>query len=168
MRNYHPYDQKSIIQMIDLIYQEYGDVIYLQDADSDLLDIEGNYLKTGEFWVQTTNEDSEQIIGSIAIKTATKNWLTRFYTENDLNKIAYLKRFYLLSQYRGSELSQKMHDTAIQWCHQNYIQEVHLWSDTRFTRAHAFYKKHGYEHKSIRDMTDGAMPYQEYLFVKKL
>ncbi|NJL09933.1 MAG: hypothetical protein HC908_06360 [Calothrix sp. SM1_7_51] len=44
MRRYCLEDKQPIIQIIDAIYQEYGDKIYLEDADSDLLDIEKNYL----------------------------------------------------------------------------------------------------------------------------
>jgi putative acetyltransferase len=168
MRKYRPEDKESIIQMIDFIYQEYGDEIYLQGADKDLLDIETNYLQNGEFWVETKEKSNEQIIGSIAIKRSKRSWFTRFYPEDDLNSVACLKRFYLLAEYRGSGLAQKIHDTAIQWCQQNHIRKLFLWSDTRFTRAHAFYQKNGYEQKHIRNMNDGAMPYQEYYFVKML
>jgi putative acetyltransferase len=155
MRRYQIQDKDSIIQMIDTIYQEYGDVIYLQNADSDLLDIEENYLLNGDFWVETDKEDNNKVIGIIAVKRDAANEQT-----------AFLKRFYLMSQYRGSGLAKKMHDTVIEWCKQNQITKIHLWSDTRFTRAHIFYQKNGYEQKGTRDMNDGAMPYQEYYFVK--
>lgn len=155
MRRYQIQDKDSIIQMIDTIYQEYGDVIYLQNADSDLLDIEKNYLLNGDFWVETDKEDNNQVIGIIAVKRDAVS-----------EQAAFLKRFYLMSQYRGSGLAKKMHDTVIEWCKQNQITKIHLWSDTRFTRAHIFYQKNGYEQKGTRDMNDGAMPYQEYYFVK--
>lgn len=155
MRKYRNQDKELIIKMIDSIYQEYGDSIYLQDADSDLLDIEANYLNHGEFWV-TTSDDDTQVIGCIAIK------------HGEDNNIAWLKRFYLLPEFRGSGIAQKMHDTAIQWCSKNGITEVHLWSDTRFKRAHLFYQKNSYSQTNIRDMNDGAMPCQEYHFFKYL
>jgi hypothetical protein len=44
--------------MIDTIYQEYGDAIYLENADSDLLNIEKNYLLNGDFWVETDKEEN--------------------------------------------------------------------------------------------------------------
>jgi putative acetyltransferase len=155
MRQYRNQDKELIIKMIDSIYQEYGDSIYLQDADSDLLDIEANYLNNGKFWV-TTGADDTQIIGCIAIKAG------------EDNNIAWLKRFYLLPEFRGLGIAQEMHESAIQWCQKNDISEIHLWSDTRFKRAHLFYQKNGYQQTAIRDMNDGAMPYQEYHFVKLL
>ena len=154
MRKYRNQDQELIIKMIDSIYQEYGDSIYLQDADSDLLDIEANYLNHGEFWVATS--DDTEVIGCIAIKPG------------EDNNIAWLKRFYLLSEFRGLGIAQEMHDTAVQWCKKNGITELHLWSDTRFKRAHLFYQKNSYLQTDIRDMNDGAMPYQEYHFFKSL
>jgi putative acetyltransferase len=155
MRKYQIQDKDSIIQMIDTIYQEYGDAIYLENADSDLLNIEKNYLLNGDFWVETDKEENNQVIGIIAVKRDAANEQT-----------AFLKRFYLMSKYRGSGLAKKMHDTAIEWCKENQITKIHLWSDTRFTRAHIFYQKNGYEQQGLRDMNDGAMPYQEYYFVK--
>ncbi len=156
MRKYRNQDQELIIKMIDSIYQEYGDSIYLQDADSDLLDIEAIYLNNGEFWVETSEDDDTQVIGCIAIKRA------------EDNNVAWLKRFYLLAEFRGSGIAQEMHETAIEWCRKNDISEIHLWSDTRFKRAHLFYQKNSYQQTGIRDMNDGAMPYQEYYFVKSL
>ncbi|RUT02538.1 hypothetical protein DSM106972_060160 [Dulcicalothrix desertica PCC 7102] len=158
MRKYQSQDQEAIIKMIDYIYREYGDKIYLEGADSDLLDIEANYLQDGEFWVEQAS--TGQIIACIAVKKSTQN------SSNPL--IASLKRFYLLPEYRGSGLAQQMHNTVIEWCKQNHVAQIYLWSDTRFTRAHSFYRKHGYEQKGIRDMNDGAMPYQEYYFIKNI
>ncbi|BAZ10406.1 N-acetyltransferase-like protein [Calothrix sp. NIES-4071] len=157
MRTYQPQDKDAIIKMIDSIYREYGDTIYLEDADSDLLDIESNYLQDGEFWVE--EGDTGQIIACIAVKRS---------LNSSKELAASLKRFYVLPEYRGSGIAQQMHNTVIEWCKENYINQIYLWSDTRFTRAHSFYSKHGYEKKGIRDMNDGAMPYQEYYFVKKI
>jgi putative acetyltransferase len=156
MRKYRSQDKELIIKLIDVIYHEYDDAIFLENADSDLLDIEENYLTNGEFWIETDENDDSQIIGCIAIKFS------------EYKNVAWLKRFYLSSEYRGLGLAQKMHDTAIEWCQKNDINEVRLWSDTRFTRAHAFYQKNGYKQEGIRDMDDGAMPYQEYYFTKLL
>lgn len=157
IRKYQPQDREAIIKMIDSIYREYGDKIYLEGADSDLLDIEANYLQDGEFWVE--QNDTGHIIACIAIKRSINSLL---------EPIASLKRFYILPEYRGSGIAQKMHNTVIEWCKQNNINQIYLWSDTRFTRAHSFYNKHGYKQQGIRDMNDGAMPYQEYYFVKTL
>ena len=157
MRKYQAKDREAIIKMIDSIYREYGDKIYLEGADSDLLDIEGNYFQDGDFWVEQT--DTGEIIASIAVKKS----------QNSFDElIASLKRFYMLPEYRGSGLARQMHDTVIEWCKQNHISQMYLWSDTRFTRAHSFYSKHGYEKKDIRKMNDGAMLYEEYLFVKDI
>ncbi|KST68575.1 GNAT family N-acetyltransferase [Mastigocoleus testarum] len=157
MRIYRSQDRDSIIQMIDSIYKEYGDFIYLEGYDRDLLDIENNYFSNGNFWVETANNDDNKIIGSIAVKK-----------ELDYEDTALMKRFYLLPQYRGLGLAETLHDTVINWCKKNQISKLHLWSDTRFTRAHFFYQKNGYERGEMIDRNDGAMPYQEYYFMKLL
>lgn len=156
MRKYYPKDKDYIIQMIDRIYEEYGEVIYLEGTDRDLLDIDNYYIyQHGEFWIETAPEDKSKIIGSIAVKRDADNQF-----------LGWLKRFYLLSEYRGTGLAKKMHNTVMEWCRLNKISKIHLWSDTRFTRAHFFYNKHGYEQKGMRIMNNGRIPYQEYFFVK--
>ncbi len=45
MRKYCFENKEVIIKLIDLICREHSDVIYLNNADSDLLDIETNYRK---------------------------------------------------------------------------------------------------------------------------
>ncbi|MEZ5299833.1 MAG: hypothetical protein R3F11_04075 [Verrucomicrobiales bacterium] len=44
------------------------------------------------------------------------------------------------------------------------FREIQFWSDTRFTRAHRFFKRLGFEQGGIREMHDGALPYQEHFF----
>jgi putative acetyltransferase len=158
MRKYQPQDRESIIKMIDYIYREYGDKIHLVGFDSDLLDIEGSYLQSGDFWVEQAS--TGEIIACIAVKKSEQNGFNE--------QTALLKRFYIMPEYRGSGLAPKMHNTVVEWCRRYEIKQIYLWSDVRFTRAHAFYSKHGYKRKDIRDMNDGAMPYQEYLFVKDI
>lgn len=157
MRRYRFQDKDRVIQMVDSIYKEYGDFIYLEGYDRDLLDIENNYFHYGDFWVETAKDDENEIIGSIAVKK-----------ELDTEDTALMKRFYLLPEYRGLGLAKNLHDTVIHWCKQNQIRKLHLWSDARFTRAHFFYQKNGYERGEMVDKYDGAMPYQEYYFMKLL
>jgi hypothetical protein len=46
---------------------------------------------------------------------------------------------------------------------------VELWSDTRFTRAHAFFARHGFQRDGrVRSMDDGWLPYQEYFYWRTL
>ena len=158
MRRYHPEHQNRIVQMISSVYQEYEFEVYLRGVDNDLLDINKSYIqKNGEFWIETSPEDKSKIIGSIAVQKDIDNKFA-----------AWLQRFYLLPKYRGSGLANKMHHTVIEWCQLNTLNKVHLWSNTRFARAHCFYEKNGYEQKATRSINCGTIPYQEHYFVKLL
>jgi len=57
------------------------------------------------------------------------------------------------------------YDTAAAWD----MDRMELWSDTEFTRAHAFYDAQGFQRDGrVRDMDDGHAPYSEYFFYKEL
>jgi len=157
MRQYRLQDRDNIIQIIDSIYREYGDFVYLEGYDRDLLDIENNYLRNGNFWVETAKGDDNRIIGTIAVKK-----------ELDSEDTALMKRFYLLPEYRGLGLAQNLHNTVISWCKQNQIRKLHLWSDVRYTRAHFFYQKNGYEQGEEVERENDGMPFKEYYFIKLL
>ena len=158
MRRYHSHYQEGVIQMIEVIYREYNDPIYFLGADKDLLDIENFYVyQNGEFWIEIAPGDDSRIIGSIAV-------------ERDVdNKFAvWLKRFYLLPEYRGTGLAKKMHKTVMEWCRLNKINKVHLWCNSKFRLAHFFFQRNGYEKTAVRSVNHTAIPYEEYYFVKIL
>jgi hypothetical protein len=49
------------------------------------------------------------------------------------------------------------------------MHRIEFWSDTRFTRAHAFFARLDFHRDGrIRSMDDGYMPYQEYFFFRNL
>jgi hypothetical protein len=49
------------------------------------------------------------------------------------------------------------------------MQRLECWSDTRFTRAHAFFARGGFQGDGrVRRMHDGWMPYEEYFFFRDL
>ena len=156
MRKYHLEHKDRIIEMIYEIYQEYNDAMYFLGADKDLLDIDYHYIyKNGEFWIETAPKDESKIIGSIAVQRDVERkfavWLTRFY---------------LLPEYRGTGLAQKMHNTVMDWCKTNKIKKVHLWLNRKFERAHSFCQRNGYEHRAIRKINNLANPYEEYHLMK--
>lgn len=158
MRRFHREHKDRIIEMIYAIYQEYNDVMYFLGADKDLLDIDNHYIyQNGEFWIETDPEDNNKIIGSIAMQRDLDN---RF--------AVWLKRFYLLPEYRGTGLAKKMHKTAMEWCRLNKLHKVQLWCNSKFARAHSFFKRNGYQQRAVRSINNAAIPYEEYYLVKML
>ncbi len=144
-------DSAEIIAIIDEVFREYGDRIFLEGVDKDLLDIERNYLqKNGAFWVYISHG---KIVGTVAVV-------------NDENHCAELKRVYLKKNVRGSGIADKMLKTVYEWCRNQGVTKLYFWSDIRFTRGHQFYEKHGFKKGDIRSMNDGYAPYKEYYFEK--
>jgi len=54
---------------------------------------------------------------------------------------------------------------AVDWAKSADFDRVEFWSDTRFSRAHRFFEKFGFETDgTTRDMDDGFEPYSEYFY----
>lgn len=154
LRPYRPADRDAVIALIERIYGEYGERMWLQDADKDLLDIPRHYAG-GQFCVLA---DGDAVFGTIAFKPAP-----------DRADIAVLKRIYLHPDLRGSGWADRMLTWACDAARACGLVRVEGWSDTRFTRAHAFYRKHGFHSDgTTRTMGDGWAPYQEYFFWRAL
>lgn len=86
-------DREAIIQLIDEIFQEYGDRVFLEGAESDLMAISDEfYGKGGQFWVY---EIDHQIVGTAAV------------VPDNAGK-AVLKRVYLHKNYRGSGIADEL------------------------------------------------------------
>jgi len=146
-------DSDEIIALIDDVFREYGDRIFLEGVDADLLNLEQNYLqKDGAFWVYIS---AGKIVGTVAVVKG----------ENDC---AELKRVYLKKAFRGIGIADEMLKTVYEWCRKEGINKLFFWSDIRFTRGHQFYEKHGFKKGDIRSMNDGYAPYREYYFEKTL
>ncbi len=149
-----PEDQPAVIALIDEVYREYGDRVFLQGAEADLQDLQKHYFSNdGIFWVVKV---SGEVVGTVAVQKTGPG--TR----------AALKRFYLKKAHRGSGIADQMLDTALRWCVANGVSHLYFWSDTRFTRGHRFYQKHGFRRGPTRTMNDGFLPYREYYFEREL
>jgi putative acetyltransferase len=146
-------DREKIIALIDQIFREYDDRVFLEGAEKDLTALPDIYHDAGgDFWVY---EIDNEIIGTMAVVPRENN-------------SAELKRFYLAANYRGSGIADKMLQHVINWCKNNHVQKLCFWSDTRFIRAHRFYSKRGFIKGGMRHMTDGLTPYNEVYYEKKL
>ncbi len=145
-------DQPRIIELIDGVYTEYGEIMCLADADKDLLDIDGYYFaRGGTFWVL---EQDGRIVGSHASHPATTN-----------PEVCTFRRLYLARELRGTEWGRRLMQLTIDWAREQNFRRVEFWSDTRFERAHRFFEKFGFQKTGeVRAMHDGVLPYSEYFF----
>ncbi|OUU87945.1 MAG: hypothetical protein CBC36_06130 [Verrucomicrobiaceae bacterium TMED76] len=146
-------DSDEIISLISTVYDEYGEIMFTDGADKDLLDIRENYHLSGGDFIVLENKMGE-IIGTHA--TLPKDISNRLIT---------FRRLYLKKSCRGKGAGKKLMDWAVKWAIDQHFKRVEFWSDVRFERAHKFFEGYGFTKTGeIREMTDGALPYSEYFF----
>jgi putative acetyltransferase len=157
LRPFTPSDREGIIALIDGVYREYGDQIFLENADADLLDIQKCYLDAGGAFIVLADDD-DQIRGTHAIMPLA-----------DKPGVCTLRRIYLDPEVRGSGWANQLMDWALDQARARGFQRIEFWSDTRFTRGHAFFARYGFQHNGeIRELNDGWMPYREKFFSRDL
>lgn len=150
-------DTKQIASLIDSVYREYGDRLQLEDADSDLLDIDSNYFSTGGTFVVVEDEKGQVIATHSVLPAVGKDGLCWF------------KRLYLHPAQRGSDMGNMLMNWAIVVAQSISLKRVEFWSDSRFHRAHQFFERFGFKRDGReRNMSDGSMPYSEYFFYLNL
>ena len=150
-------DSEEIITLVSSIYDEYGEIMYTDGADKDLLDIHHHYHESGGDFVVLEN-DQKKIVGSHAT-------LPKDQPAGPLT----FRRLYLEKSMRGSGAGKTLMDWAMNWTKDHKYKRIEFWSDTRFTRAHQFFENYGFQKTGeIRDMDDGALPYSEYFFLLDL
>ncbi len=148
-------DSARIISLIADVYREYGDEIYLEGADKDLVDIEGYYRQvSGDFVILERNDE---IAGTHAVLPL-----------DPPNRVITFRRLYIRQELRGSGCGQRLMKWAIDWAIREGYYSVEFWSDVRFQGAHSFFQGLGFTKGDTRDMRDGAMPYSEYRFSMSL
>lgn len=145
-------DADVIISLIDETYQKHGDKIWLEGYDSDLLDIEDNYFNNGGHFVVL--EKNGTIIGTHATQPI-----------NLPEGLLTFRRLYLKPEYHGTEASHTLFKWAMDWAIKQQFKRVEFWSDTRYNRAHNFFKKYGFAKTgAIQHLEDAPDPYSEYQF----
>jgi putative acetyltransferase len=160
-------DRDAIIALIDGCYREYGEVMYTDGADADLLDIEAAYAQRGGAFVVLVDDESDRdgadegegngrgsVVGTHAVLPLA-----------DSAGACTFRRLYLHSSLRGGEWGRRLMRWALAEASARGFARVEFWSDTRFERAHRFFERLGFRRDGrVREMDDGALPYREYFF----
>ena len=144
-------DHSQVATLVDSVYREYGDRLFLEGADGDLLDLEGNYAGRGGAFVVL--DDEGRVRGTQAALPLA-----------DTLGVCTFRRLFLDPDLRGGGWGERLMQWSLDWAREHEMRRVEFWSDTRFTRAHAFFARLGFTRGEVREMDDGAMPYQEYAF----
>lgn len=125
-----PFETQYTQPVKDLIYAVLGSLgienKYPEiNRDTDLDYIEEKYSGRGRFWLAF---DNEKLIGTIAIEELDQ-------------ETAKLKRMFVLPEYQGNGVGQKLMDVALSFAKDNEYKRIKLNTDRIMKRAHSFYEK---------------------------
>ncbi len=148
-------DGPGLVQLIGRVYREYGDEADVEGYDRDLLDVEKAYREPGGEFVVLEQEGD--IVGAHATQPIDHG-----------TGLVTFRRLYLLAHLRGTGAGQFLMEWALQWSRDNGYRRVEFWSDTRFSRAHRFFERYGFEKGGIRHLEEGKLKFSEYFFALSL
>ncbi len=122
-------DGPAIIELITSCWHEYPGVFMDVDGENPELRVLATYFTEagGAFWVA---ESAGRLCGTVGTKpTGGGAWeLCRMYVADDM---------------RGNGLANRLFNTAADHARAHGGTRLHLWTDTRFDRAHRFYERVG-------------------------
>lgn len=140
-------DVPAIIALIGRVFAEYDFVWNPVTEVPDLFDLERHYGEGGgAFWVARLDG---QVVGSVGV-------------ERLPDGRAELHRLYLDSTLRGRGLGRALVEAVLDWCRSAGVQQLTLWSDTRFDRAHRLYEGMGFTKTGERELTDDPNDTREF------
>ncbi len=143
-------DADRLIALIDKCYAEYEGCILDVDAEEPQLRHIASYFadKGGEFWVA---EKDGQLVGSIG------------YAPD--KQVVELKHLYVDSAIRRQGLASHLCSLVENAAENRGASAILLWTDTRFTNAHALYEKRGFvggtETRTLNDLSHTIEYYYE-------
>jgi len=125
-------DGAPLARLIAAVFAEYENCPFVPEEFPELAAPATHYAaRGGQLWV--VPGDDASILGSIAV------------ARHHRTGTAELFKVYLSPDLRGTGLSGRLLETALDHAAGPMAaRRVELWSDTRFTRGHAFYAKHGF------------------------
>ena len=132
-------DVPDIIALLGRVFDEYSLIFVPEQEVPDVLDFDRHYTPPhGAFWM--VRED-DRLIASVGVAQLDA-------------KSAELHRLYVDGAARGRGLGEALVATVRDWCGRHDITWLILWSDTRFSHAHALYERLGFERTGERTMPD--------------
>ena len=119
LKQYDPSVQKSIEAFFVVCFPALGWDYEPEGRHSDIVHINDVYMRYGMFWCLF---DKSDLIGTVAIRSL-----------NEANKVAEMKRLYLLPEYQGNGYGALLFKTALSWAKASGFQVLRL--DTRLDRS---------------------------------
>ena len=131
--------RQAVIDMVLSIQQgEFGLPISIGDQP-DLNDIEGFFLKRGNFWVAY---DSGSVVGTIGVIDIGRG-------------NAALRKMFVRKEYRGKGVSKELLAQLLKWAAGKGFRNVYLGTTPLFLAAHRFYEKNDFVEISRDELPDG-------------
>lgn len=146
-------DAGAVIDLVARCFADYpGCVMDLPGLDADLPQVATRFREAGGcFWVA---EEAGRILGCIGYAPGVDG--------------IELKRLYVAREARRHGLATRLLGLVLDAARRHRAAAIHLWSDTRFGEAHAFYVRHGFEQtgetRKLHDPSDTT----EYAFRRNL
>ncbi len=123
-------DGDAIAHLIAACFAEYPGCVFDRAAEFPELDAIATHFagQMGAMWVA---EWGGGLVGCLAVRPTPSG-------------SAELLKVYVAADQRGTGLARRLLAEAERYAAEGGIERMELWSDTRFTRAHRFYVKHGF------------------------
>ena len=129
-------DSDALIALITAVFGEYPGCV--MDVDREEPELRAPATLFERCWVA---EDEGAVVGCIALKTCADH--------------VELKKLYVGQRARRQGLGRRLIELVEDAAREAGLPRIELWSDTRFTAAHAVYEKLGYEPSGqTRDLHD--------------
>lgn len=149
-REAHDDDAAGLIALIGGVFAEYPGCV--MDVDGELPELRAiaSHFREhdGEFWVTVRDGG---IVGCIGYSRA-----------KDPSGVE-LKKLYVHASARQHGLGGQLHDRVEARARERGARFIDLWSDTRFTTAHAFYERRGYQRAATtRELHDKSFTVEFY------
>ncbi len=150
-----PFEERhtdGVLALIGGVFAEYRLTFEPAGYDADLMQIGGNYFRSGgAFWVL---EDESRVVGTVGVMPISPSEVE-------------IKRVYLLPSLRGQGWGRALVEHALSWAVVHGHTKAQLWSDVKFTRSHLMYTRLGFTRTGIRECHDIDKS-REYRFEKML
>lgn len=143
-------DGDAIAALIAACFAEYHGCIFARHEFPEL-DAPARWAAAHDAAIWVMESEAGAIIGSIAAAPAGPGEVE-------------LRKFYLAQGSRGSGLAELLLGEVAAYAAARNASCIVLWSDTRFTRAHRFYEKHGFARIGAARTVVAAETYREFRY----
>ena len=141
IRDARDQDAEALIGLIEPIWLSYPGIVFDVDAEVPELRAIATVFdaKGGRFWVA---ERDGRVVGSVGVAPAADPMG------------AELHKLYVSPDLRRAGLASRLLETVDTEARQGGARFLELWTDSRFTEAHAFYERHGFARADVRRLDD--------------